>query len=138
MRIRLRENTAMYLDAHLMDLTAGIPGLEHHERPEYQDRVALVHDDRWALANPFNPISWTFGSILQIASYVVLLGTVHPALMLLPLAGVPSVLATLRGQRGALKVREAQAEPSRMLRHLRDLTTQPGAAKEIRIFGLGR
>jgi ATP-binding cassette subfamily B protein len=135
-RIRLRENTAMYLDAHLMDLTAGIPGLEHHERPEYQDRVALVHEDRWALANPFNPISWTFGSIAQIASEVLLLGTVHPALMLLPVAGVPSVLATMRGQRGALKVREAQAEPSRMLRHLRDLTTQPGAAKEIRIFGL--
>ena len=61
-RIRLRENTQMYLDAHIMDLTAGIPGLEHHERPEYLDNVELVRAERWALANPFNPISWSLAS----------------------------------------------------------------------------
>src|SRR5688500_16313175 len=30
-RMRLRENTQLYLDGHIMGLTAGIPGLEHHE-----------------------------------------------------------------------------------------------------------
>src|SRR5450631_1923421 len=77
-RVRLRENTQMYLDAHLMDLTAGIPGLEHHERPEYLDNVELVRAERWALANPFNPISWSLASIVQVASVCVLLGGVQP------------------------------------------------------------
>src|SRR5579859_4138713 len=71
-RIRLRENTQMYLDAHIMDLTAGIPGLEHHERPDYLDNVELVRNERWALANPFNPISWSLASVIQVASVVVL------------------------------------------------------------------
>ena len=67
-RIRLRENTQMYLDAHIMDLTAGIPGLEHHERPEYLDNVELVRAERWALANPFNPIDEFKGEYRCIAS----------------------------------------------------------------------
>src|ERR1051325_5222305 len=48
-RMRLRENTQVYLDTHLMQLTAGIPGIEHHERPEYLDRVETVRAERWML-----------------------------------------------------------------------------------------
>ena len=61
-RMRLRENTQLYLDARLMALTAGIPGLEHHERPDYLDKVELLRDEREYLANPFNPISWSVAS----------------------------------------------------------------------------
>src|SRR5689334_5701322 len=49
-RMRLRENTQVYLDSYLMQLTAGIPGIEHHERPDYLDRVEMVRNERWALA----------------------------------------------------------------------------------------
>jgi len=135
-RMRLRENTQVYLDAHLMELTAGIPGLEHHERPEYLDKVELIRAERWYLANPFNPLSWTVASVIQIASIMVLLAGVHPLLLLLPLSGVPSVLATLHGQRAATRLRESQAEPNRLLRHLQDLTTDAASGKEMRIFGL--
>jgi ATP-binding cassette subfamily B protein len=48
-RMRLRENTQLYLDSYLMQLTAGIPGIEHHERPEYLDHVELVRIDRLRL-----------------------------------------------------------------------------------------
>jgi ATP-binding cassette subfamily B protein len=136
-RMRLRENTEVYLDAHLRDVTAGIPGLEHHERPDYLDKVEMVRAERWALANPFNPISWTIASVCQVASVFILLGSVHPLLLLVPLGGIPSVVATYRSQRAQSKLRESQAESNRLLRHFQDLTTEPAAAKEIRIFGLG-
>jgi ATP-binding cassette subfamily B protein len=135
-RMRLRENTQVYLDCHIMDLTASIPGLEHHERPDYLDNVERVRAERWALANPFNPISWTLASLFQVASIFVLLGGVHPLLLLLPLGGLPSILATWHAQTSATKLRESQAEPNRLLRHLQELTTETAAAKEIRIFGL--
>ncbi|HEV7666236.1 MAG TPA: ABC transporter ATP-binding protein [Chloroflexota bacterium] len=135
-RVKLRENTQVYLDAHIMELTAGIPGIEHHERPEYLDNVERVRAERWALANPFNPLSWTFASVLQVVGICALLVSVHPLLLLLPLAAVPSIIATLRSQRAATRLRESQAEPNRVLRHLQDLTTEAGPAKEIRIFGL--
>ncbi len=90
-RMRLRENTLVYLDTLLMRLTAGIPGLEHHERPEYLDNIEVIRQERWALANPFNPISWTLASVFQVASVFALLASVHPLLLLLPLSGIPAV-----------------------------------------------
>jgi ATP-binding cassette subfamily B protein len=135
-RMRLRENTQLHLDARLMALLAGIPGLEHHERPEYLDKVELVRSQREALANPFNPISWTVSSIVQAATVVGLLFAVHPVLALLPIFGVPSLIASFLAGRASDDLRERQAEPARLQRHLLELTTEAAAAKEIRIFGL--
>jgi ATP-binding cassette subfamily B protein len=135
-RMRLRENTQLHVDARLMGLTAGIPGLEHHERPDYLDKVELVRSEREALANPFNPISWTVASILTGVSIVGLLIHVHPLLAVMPLFGLPSLVASFVTERAADDLRQAQAEPGRRLRHLLELTTEAAAAKEVRIFGL--
>jgi ATP-binding cassette subfamily B protein len=135
-RMRLRENTQLYLDTHLMGLTAGIPGIAHHELPEYLDRVELLRNERNYLANPFNPISWTLASVLQGASAIALLASVDPLLALLPLAGAPAALASVRAQQRASALVDSQAEDNRVLRHLLDLTTEPGPAKEIRLYGL--
>lgn len=136
-RMRLRENTQLYLDSHLMRLTAGLPGLEHHEVPEYLDRLELIRRERHYLANPFNPISWTFASVVATGSAVALLATVHPVLALLPLAAVPAALATGRFEQEQVDLIERQAEDSRVLGHLSELAIQPGPAKELRVFGLG-
>ena len=135
-RMRLRENTQLYLDSHIMDLTAGIPGLEHHERPEYLDQVELIRNERGYLANPFNPISWTIASIFQSASVVAMLVGVHPALALLPLFGIPTAWATGRGEYRLVALVDGQAEGNRVLRHHFELATKPESAKEVRIFGL--
>ena len=135
-RMRLRENTQLYLDTYLMGLTAGIPGIAHHELPEYLDRVELLRNERNYLANPFNPISWTLASVLQGVGAIALLASVDPLLALLPLAGVPAALATVRAQQRASTLVESQAEENRVLRHLLDLTIEPGPAKEVRLYGL--
>jgi ATP-binding cassette subfamily B protein len=135
-RMRLRENTQLYLDTYLMGLTAGIPGIAHHELPDYLDRVELLRVDRNYLANPFNPISWTLASILQAASAVVLLGSVHPALGLVVVAGLPGAILSVRAFRRAMALVESQAQDNRILRHLFELTTSPAAAKELRLYAL--
>jgi ATP-binding cassette subfamily B protein len=135
-RMRLRENTQLYLDSYLMQLTAGIPGIAHHELPEYLDRVELLRNERNYIANPFNPISWTLASILQAVSAVALLASVDPWIALLPIAGAPAAFATVRAQQRANTLLESQAEENRVLRHLLELTTEPGAAKEVRLYGL--
>jgi ATP-binding cassette subfamily B protein len=136
-RMRLRENTQLYLDSYLMGLTTGIPGLEHHERPHYHDQVELLRTERGALANPFNPISWTVAAMVQVTGVLALLAGVHPALALLPVFGVPSAWITARTQRSKVDLLEEQAEDNRRLRHLLELTIEPAAAKEVRIYGLG-
>ena len=135
-RMRLRENTQLYLDAHVMHLTAGIHGMEHHERPEYLDQVELIRTERGYLANPFNPISWTIASIVQSFSTLGLLAGVNPVIALLPVVGIASAWVAGHNEQRMIDLLERQAEPNRILRHLYELTSQPLAAKEVRIFGL--
>lgn len=135
-RMRLRENTQVYLDSYLMDLTAGIAGIEHHERPDYLDRLELIRNEQWAIANPFNPISWSIASVIQVGSAFVLLAGVDARLLLLPIMGIPAVAATVYSQLVAAGLRDRHAELGRRLRHLQDLTTNPSTAKEIRLFEL--
>ena len=135
-RMRLRENTQLYLDSHIMDLTAGIPGLEHHERPEYLDEVELIRNERGYLANPFNPISWTIASLVQGFSTLAMLVGVHPVVALLPLFGIASAWATGHGEHRMVELVDGQAEGNRVLRHHYELATLATSAKEVRIFGL--
>ena len=135
-RMRLRENTQLYLDTHIMGLTAGIPGMEHHERPEYLDQVELIRNERSYLANPFNPISWTLASIAQTGGTIALLAGVHPALAVLPAFGLASAWVSGHMENRLIRLVESQAEPNRILRHHFELMTEPESAKEVRIFGL--
>jgi len=135
-RMRLREHTQLYLDTHLMELTAGIPGIEHHELPEYLDAMERLRSERPYLANPFNPLSWTLASIIQCGLVMVLLAGVNPLLALVPLLGLPAARAAAQAEARDIDLADRQAEPRRVLRHLLHLATDPGPAKEVRIYGL--
>src|SRR5439155_17558376 len=135
-RMRLREHTILFLDQKVMELAAGAPGVEHHERPDLQDHMELLRIDRGYLVNPFMPIAWTLASVIQIAVTVLVLARLHPVLALLPVAGVPSLLATIRVEGMREKVRRQEAERTRLLLHLLELTTEAPAGKEVRVFGL--
>ncbi len=137
LRMRLREHTILYIDGRVMALVAGLPGLEHHERADYQDRMDLLRRQRGALANPFMPLAWMVAGIVQVATSVALLARLHPVMLVLPLAAIPSVWATLRAESIWKKLHDEQAEDERRLRHLFELATLPDAAKEVRLFGLG-
>jgi len=136
LRMRLRENTVLYLDERVMELVAGMPGLEHHERPDYADRLELLKHHRGTLVNPFMPIPWTLAALVQLVTTVVILGRLHPALWALPLAAVPSLVATIVNERRWREMWRRHAENHRMLMHLFDLGTSPEAAKEVRLFDL--
>lgn len=135
-RFRLRENTELYLDTYLMELTAGIPDLEHHESSTYLDQVELLRNERGYLANPFNPISWTTSSVIQTAVIVALLGHLDLALMVLPLAGLPIAIFAGRNENRRIALLDCQAEAKRHQRHIEELLTEPPAAKEIRLYRL--
>jgi ATP-binding cassette subfamily B protein len=67
----------------------------------------------------------------------LLLVSVHPLLLILPLFGLPALL--LSSKTGALFQlgNELAAEPARRANYLFDLATTAGPAKEVRLFRLG-
>lgn len=136
-RMRLREHTQLYLDTHLMALTAGLPGVAHHELPEYLDSVERLRNERPYLANPFNPLSWTLASTLQVTLVVALFADVSPLLALLPAVAVPAAVATGRAEQRGIALVDSQAEDQRVLGHLLHLGIDPAPAKEVRIYDLG-
>ena len=135
-RMRLREHTIVLLDAQVMGYVAGAPGMEQHERPEHQDRLGLISSERWALNNPFMPIAWTLGSVVQMLTTLLVLGGLHPLLLLLPLAGIPPLVIGLHIERLWERTRQQHAEPRRNMALLSELATTAPAGKEIRVFDL--
>lgn len=132
----LQEKTSWLIDRRLMILTAGLPGLEHHERPEYLKELDLLRQQRHWLGGAVTAMVSNFGTLVQMVGSGVLLASLHPLLLLLPLFAVPSLLLGGRVESMRQKVREDTVEQSRKTEHLFELSTTAGPAKEIRIFSL--
>ncbi|MFJ8659381.1 ABC transporter ATP-binding protein [Streptomyces sp. NPDC093795] len=126
------------LHEELLAVTNGTPGLEHLDSPEFTDTVTLVRDE---LANTRSALESTLqlgGLLLQSLVTTVILGTLDPWLMLLPLAAVPPVLIGRRAQTLVDRAREATAEDTRRGRHLVTLATSAESVKELRLYGAER
>ena len=92
----LGERISQKLEQRLMAISAAAPGLEHLERPDFADKVKLVRDRAYipyyALTNLNSLATIVFG----LATALVLLGLVHPLLILLPVVAVPGILLQFR------------------------------------------
>ena len=84
-----------------MALTAGIPGLEHHERPEYLDRVELLRKERgvrWPTRSTRSP--GPSASLVQAVGAVGAAGGGPPAACCsCRCSACPSVVAASRAER---------------------------------------
>ncbi|MFN2462853.1 MAG: ABC transporter ATP-binding protein [Candidatus Dormibacteria bacterium] len=133
---RLSEETAQAFDQELMTISARLPGLEHHERPEILDKINLLRTERWTLSSSVWAIFINIGTLTQVVGSVLLLGRLDPLLLLLPFFAVPYVVLGARAQVLALGAAEKAAEPQRLAYALRQLGLTAAPAKEIRIGGL--
>lgn len=133
---QLHETHARVIVGDIMRLTATTPGIEHHERPEYADRVALLRSQTRQLTNFVATLGAGAGLVLRIIVTVALLAAVHPALLLLSVLALPSVWAGGRASRITEAAKEATAERARCKDHLFTVVTTPGPAKEARVFNL--
>ncbi|HWI03107.1 MAG TPA: ABC transporter ATP-binding protein [Acidimicrobiales bacterium] len=134
---RLQFACGVQLVCRIMRAAGGSPGIEHYERPEFADRIALLKSQTNHISG-FLPV---LGDGLALAGRVaitgVLLAGVHPALLLLPLLALPSFWAGTRAERLVNAANVATAEQGRLESHLFGLCTTASPAKEVRIFGLG-
>ena len=131
--LRFRQRLAVALETHVARLQATTPGIEHHERPEMLDRLAMLRDQVFTLDHVFLSIFSGFAVLLRLVVVMVVLATVHPAMLLLGLAALPPVWASARRGRAESKVWEGAASQRRLARHLFVLGVDAGSAKELRV-----
>ena len=120
----------------LIEMGGRVPTIEMHERPDVADRVELLRQGALSFAFAMTSVVWAVGIVIQLTTTILVLVSVSPALVLLPLLGVPSLIAGGWAQRARQRAWEDTIEDHRLSEHLFGLGTTPGPGKEVRIFGL--
>ena len=133
----IHDAVSLVVNREVMRFAGEAPGLEHHEIPAYQDRMALLRDEVRLLADALRQAVGALVLVIRVVSASLILATVHPLLLALPLFTLPSLWTGIRSRRILQKAREESAPDGRLADHLlQTVSSLPGAA-EARIFGLG-
>jgi ATP-binding cassette subfamily B protein len=134
---RFRERLTIALESHVAQLQASVATIEHHERPDYLDRLAVLRNQVFVLDHMYMSLFTTCGWILRLGVTLALLASIHPALALLALFALPTV-ATSAWRPGVERTAEERgAAALRLARHLFDLATTAPPGKEVRVTRIG-
>jgi ATP-binding cassette subfamily B protein len=132
-----RDRLTISLESHVARLQAAVATIEHHERPEYLNRLAMLRDQVFVLDHIFMSILSTCGWFLRLGVTVALLASIHPALALLAVFALPTVL-TASWRPGVERAAQERAAPAnRLARHLFVTATTAAPGKEVRVTGIG-
>jgi ATP-binding cassette subfamily B protein len=114
-----------------------VPGLEHLERHDYLAQVEQLNAGRRQLATAPRRILQNTSSAARIVVLLVLLASVSPWLLLLPVAAVPPLYADRLAKKITTSAQDAMAAGSRLATMIFDLSASASAAGELRCYGLG-
>jgi ATP-binding cassette subfamily B protein len=137
-RRTVMERVGFALNQKLIELTVGIPGLEHMERPEYLDRIELLREARWQLSAAWNGLSLVINASITALVMLVLLASLDPRLLLLALVAPIGLVVERRVQARQRLAEDAAAESLRLRDAWRRLAADPAGGRELRVFGLAQ
>jgi ATP-binding cassette, subfamily B, bacterial len=133
----LGDLNVLSLERELIELAAGSPGLEHHERPDYADKLQVVRQELERTGwGSMQALLSSLGLAVTIAITAVILARLNPWLLLLPVAAIPPLILGRRAESTLARSRESAADPMRRSGHLFALAMDGGAAKELRVCDL--
>lgn len=133
----LRDRAKHLVRFRMLDLMGRTPTLEIHEDPEHLTQLEALRQESHAFSAVFPSLIESFATFVRIVTTSLLLISVHPLLLVLPVFGVPTLLLSPKTSglfyTGVLRA----SVPQRRAEHLIELTATPGGAKEVRLFRLG-
>jgi ATP-binding cassette, subfamily B, bacterial len=132
-----RDRVTIALEAHVARLQASVATIAHQERPDYLDRLSMLRYQVFVLDHMYMSLFSTCGWILRLGVTVALLMSIHPALALLAVFAVPTVMASITRPAVERAVQERNTRFSRLARHLFTTATTATPAKEVRVTGIG-
>jgi len=134
---RFRDRVTVALESHVARLQASIATIAHQERPDYLDRLAMLRTQVFVLDHMYMSLFSTLGWVLRLGVTVVLLVSIHPALALLAVVAIPTVITSSWRPAVERAAQERGAQASRLARHLFTIATTAPAGKEVRVTGIG-
>jgi ATP-binding cassette, subfamily B, bacterial len=134
---RFRDKVTIALESHVARLQASVATIAHHERPEYLDRLSMLRNQVFVLDHMYMSVFSTLGWILRLGVTMALLMSIHPALLLLAVFAIPTVLTSTWRPAIERDAQEHGAQSNRLARHLFTIATTAAPGKEVRITGIG-
>src|SRR5512134_664648 len=134
---RFRDQVGIALESHVARLQASVATIEHHERPEYLDRLAMLRNQIFVLDHMYMSLFSTCGWLLRLGVAIVLLMSIQPALVLLALFALPTVVTSTWRPGIERAAEERRASSLRLAAHLFNTATSAAPGKEVRVTGIG-
>jgi ATP-binding cassette subfamily B protein len=134
---RFRDKVTIALESHVARLQASVATIAHQERPEFLDRLSMLRNQVFVLDHMYMSLFSTLGWLLRLGVTMALLASVHPALILLAVFAIPTVMTSTWRPDVERAVQERGAQSSRLSRHLFTLATTAPPGKEVRVTGIG-
>ena len=132
----LSDRIAVFRTRRMIELISGVPTLEHLERADYLAQVERLNSGRRQLASAPRQILSNVSQVARIIALLVLLGSVSPWLLLLPVTAVPPLIADRLAKKIIRKSEDAMAAERRLAGMIFDISANAGAAGELRSYGL--
>jgi ATP-binding cassette subfamily B protein len=134
---RFRDRVTIALEAHVARLQASVATIAHQERPDYLDRLSVLRHQVFVLDHMYMSLFSTCGWILRLGVTVGLLMSIHPALALLAVFALPTVLTSTWRPAVERSAEERGAQSDRLAKHLFTTATTAPPGKEVRVTGIG-
>jgi ATP-binding cassette, subfamily B, bacterial len=134
---RFRDKVTIALESHVARLQASVATVVHQERPEYLDRLSMLRNQVFVLDHMYVSLFSTLGWILRLGVTMALLASIHPALILLAVFAIPTVLTSTWRPGVERSAQEQGAQTNRLARHLFTIATTAAPGKEVRVTGIG-
>jgi ATP-binding cassette subfamily B protein len=133
---RFRDKVTIALESHIARLQASVATIAHQERPEYLDRLSVLRNQVFVLDHMYMSLFTTCSWILRLGVTIGLLMSIHPALILLALFSLPTVMTSTWRPSVERIAQERGAQAGRLARHLFTTATTAPPGKEVRVTGI--
>ena len=138
LNVWLEDRAVAAMDRRLMDAGIRLTDLMQIERPAFQDQLRLVQEAIFFLPRLIAYMQLGLGTALTLGGMLLLLARLHPLLpLLLAVLSAPHFFGEKRQQDVRYQSMIDRSRAAREMRYCARITTEPAAAKEIRVFGLG-
>jgi ATP-binding cassette, subfamily B, bacterial len=136
MRDTAQERVARQVHADLLDVTTGVPGVMHHERSDFADRLELIRERSWRLGVGAEIVLYAVATLANTGTVLALLVSVHPLLLVLPLLGSARIWSAYVSGRLEQEAWEDTMVQERLTDRLAEIAKDPRSGLELRVFGL--
>ncbi len=132
----LTDQINAYLSERIAYLVNAAPRLSHLEDPELLTEIDQLRTHRRTLAAAVRLLLRGWTVVIRGGVIMVLLASVYPPVMIVPLLGLIPALADRRANRARQRTDDALATERRLAGDLFTLATTAATAKELRTYGV--